>query len=114
MADFLRGTIDGNIEGVPGIGPAAAKKLADADDDDERVTNTWQLIGKFLMLKGPDEDGHKVESNEHMQKFWHWLAEKGISSHRSAIVRAIAEKMNGMMPGIYDASDYVDDDEDSD
>ena len=66
---------------------------------------------KFLMLKGPDEDGHKVESNEHMQKFWHWLAEKGISSHRSAIVLAIAEKMNTMMPGIYDPSDYDDDEE---
>ena len=103
-----------DITEVPGIGPAAAKKLADAEDDDEKITNTWQLMGKFLMLKGPDEDGHKVESNEHMQKFWHWMAEKGISSHRSAIVRAIAEKMNGMTPGIYDASDYVDDDDDDD
>jgi hypothetical protein len=112
MGDFLRGAITGDITEVPGIGPAAAKKLADAEDDDEKITNTWQLMGKFLMLKGPDEDGHKVESNEHMQKFWHWMAEKGISSHRSAIVRAIAEKMNGMTPGIYDASDYVDDDDD--
>ena len=111
MADFQRATISGDLNEVPGLGPAAIKKLQDASDDDDKVTNTFQLVGKFLMLKGPDEDGHKVESNEHMQKFWHWLAEKGISSHRSAIVLAIAEKMNTMMPGIYDPSDYDDDEE---
>ena len=36
---------------------------------------------------------------------------QGIKAHRSAIVNAIAEKMNTMMPGIYDADAY-DDDED--
>eukprot|EP00563_Minutocellus_polymorphus_P005245 CAMPEP_0181041306 /NCGR_PEP_ID=MMETSP1070-20121207/11527_1 /TAXON_ID=265543 /ORGANISM="Minutocellus polymorphus, Strain NH13" /LENGTH=111 /DNA_ID=CAMNT_0023119405 /DNA_START=191 /DNA_END=526 /DNA_ORIENTATION=- len=111
MADFQRATISGDLIEVPGLGPAAIKKMSSSSDDDEKVTNTFQLVGKFLMLKGPDEDGHKVESNEHMQKFWHWLAEKGISSHRSAIVLAIAEKMNTMMPGIYDPSDYDDDEE---
>ena len=100
MTDFQRSTITGDLNEVPGLGPATIKKLQDASDVDEKVTNTFQLVGKFLMLKGPDEDGHKVESNEHMQKFWHWLAEKGISSHRSAIVLAIAEKMNTMMLGL--------------
>ena len=65
------------------------------------------------MLKGPDDEDEKVETRVHMEKFWYWLQEKGISSHRSGIVRCIAEKMNGVMPGIYDASEYADD-EDSD
>jgi len=63
------------------------------------------------MLKGPDDGDEKVESLEHMEKFWHWLASKGISSHRSGIVRAIAEKLNSMMPGIYDADDYEDEED---
>lgn len=31
---------------VPGIGPAAAKALASGDDPNEKITNTFQLIGK--------------------------------------------------------------------
>ncbi len=63
------------------------------------------------MLKGPDTDDRKVESYEHCEKFWYWLAAKGIRSHRSAIVKAIAQKVNGIMPGVYDASLYDDDDD---
>lgn len=68
---------------------------------------------KFLMLKGPDSDDNKVESMEHCEKFWFWLQDKGISAHRSAIVKAIALKVNGLLPGVYDP-DLYDDDEDSD
>mmetsp|Transcript_7098 Transcript_7098/g.10819 ORF Transcript_7098/g.10819 Transcript_7098/m.10819 type:complete len:151 (+) Transcript_7098:329-781(+) len=114
MTEFQRSKLTGDLSEVPGIGPAAIKKLADAENDDDKITNTFQLIGKFLMLKGPDEDGNKVETREHMEKFWYFLQEKGISSHRSGIVRCIAEKVNGMMPGIYDASEYADDDDSSD
>eukprot|EP00593_Proboscia_inermis_P005097 CAMPEP_0171305684 /NCGR_PEP_ID=MMETSP0816-20121228/15544_1 /TAXON_ID=420281 /ORGANISM="Proboscia inermis, Strain CCAP1064/1" /LENGTH=110 /DNA_ID=CAMNT_0011786685 /DNA_START=509 /DNA_END=844 /DNA_ORIENTATION=+ len=107
MGDFIRGEISGEITEVPGIGPAAAKKLAESDD---QVTNTYQLFGKFLSLKGPD----KVDPVEHMEKFWYWLKDQGISAHRSAVVRAIAEKMNSMMNGLYDAEAYGDDDDDDD
>jgi hypothetical protein len=67
---------------------------------------------QFLILKGPDSDNYSVNSVEHCEKFWHWLQSVGITSHRSAIVKAIAEKMNTMIPGIYDASVYDDDDDD--
>lgn len=113
MAEFQRTRLTGDLSEVPGIGPAAIKKLAEGEDDD-KITNTFQLIGKFLMLKGPDEDEEKVTTREHMEKFWYFLQEKGISSHRSGIVRCIAEKVNGMMPGIYDASEYASDDESDD
>lgn len=45
MMDFIRGSVGGDITEVPGIGPAAAKKLADGEGD-ESITNTYQLIGK--------------------------------------------------------------------
>ncbi|GMH53566.1 hypothetical protein TrLO_g206 [Triparma laevis f. longispina] len=111
LADFYRSPFTGDITEVPGIGPAAAKSLA-AGEADDKITNSFQLVGKFLALKGPDSDGHKVESVEHMEKFWYFLQEKGIKAHRSAIVNAIAEKMNTMMPGIYDADAYGDDEDD--
>lgn len=131
MMDFIRGAITGAITEVPGIGPAAAKKLA-AGVGDDSITNTYQLVGKvglallavvpsistvhcisprviahssgpgsqFLMLKGPDSEDNKVESMEHCEKFWYWLQDKGISAHRSAIVKAIALKVNGLLPGV--------------
>ena len=52
LADFLRAPLTGDLTVVPGIGKAAVTKLSDAaGDGDEAVTNTFQLIGKFLMLK---------------------------------------------------------------
>lgn len=50
LADFLRAPLTGDLTEVPGIGPAAVTKLADGEEGD-RVENTFQLIGKFLMLK---------------------------------------------------------------
>lgn len=50
LADFLRAPLTGDLTEVPGIGPAAVTKLA-AGEDSESVENTFQLIGKFLMLK---------------------------------------------------------------
>ena len=64
------------------------------------------------MLKGPDSDDNKVESMEHCEKFWYWLQDKGISAHRSAIVKAIAMKVNGLLPGVYDPDLYDDDESD--
>lgn len=102
--------VSGNLLDVPGIGPAAVKKLS--DDPKEPITNTYQLFGKYLMLKGPDTDENKVECVEHNEKFWHYLKTKGITSHRSAIVKAVAEKAALFFPGIYDANMYDDDDDD--
>ena len=50
MMDFIRGTVTGDITDVPGIGPAAAKKLATGEGD-EKVTNTYQLVGKVKLMK---------------------------------------------------------------
>lgn len=44
---------------VPGIAKRGAEILAEGEGDD-CVTNTYQLIGKFLALRGPDKDDHEV------------------------------------------------------
>lgn len=108
MEDWLRSQVTANVEDVPGIGPAAKKKLAEGD---ESITNCYQLFGKFLLLRGPDSEERTVENMEHTEKFWQWLKQKGISSHRSAIVRAIAEKSATFFTGIYDANEWEDDEE---
>ena len=46
MGDWMRGSITGDLTEVPGIGPSAAKKLAEGDTEGECITNTFQLIGK--------------------------------------------------------------------
>mmetsp|Transcript_9507 Transcript_9507/g.23335 ORF Transcript_9507/g.23335 Transcript_9507/m.23335 type:complete len:132 (+) Transcript_9507:52-447(+) len=103
-----------DLASVPGIGPATVRKLADSEIEEDRITNTYQLFGKFLMLKGPghSEGEIEIDSLEHMEKFWHWLKNRGISAHRSAIVRAIAEKSATFFMGIYDVSAYDDDEDD--
>ena len=97
----VRSNITGDLLDIPGIGPASVKKLKDADIGGESISNSYQLIGKYLSLK---DDG--VESPEHCEMFWQWLKMKTIASHRSAIVRAIAEKCNILIPGIYEADVY--------
>ena len=107
--------ITGDLNEVPGIGPAAVKKLAESDEGVDRITNTFQLFGKFLMLKGPGHDDEiMVSTVEHTEKFWVFLQNRGITAHRSAIVRAIAEKSATFFNGIYDANDYDDSDGDED
>lgn len=43
---------------------------------------------------------------EHCDRFWYWLNDTGISAYRAGIVQCIAEKVDTMFPGIYDASKY--------
>jgi hypothetical protein len=38
--------------------------------------------------------------------FYGFLAEAGISSHRSTVVQAVAEKLNVFIPGLYDSSSF--------
>jgi hypothetical protein len=47
-----------------------------------------------------------IECAQHCDAFWFWLKSKGITAYRSGIVMAIAEKVNTMLPGIYDAAEF--------
>ena len=93
LAKFLEDEIDEGITSVPGIGPAAAKSLAAGEDG---VATTYQLFGRFLTLKSEG-----ASSAEHCDAMWYWLQGKGVSSHRSGIVQCLVEKLEIMMPGLY-------------
>lgn len=102
--------VTGNLLEVPGIGPAAVKALAATDDPNDLVTNTYQLFGKYLMLKGPGD----VSCVEHNERMWSWLKNRGINACRSGIVRCIAERAATFFPELYDANAYEDSDEEND
>jgi hypothetical protein len=89
LAAFLASEVKEDVTSVPGIGPAAAKKLAEAVEGDQAITTTYQLIGKFLTLKGKG-----VSQAEHCDAMWFWLQARGLDSHRAGIVHSIAEKVS--------------------
>lgn len=60
------------------------------------INSTFQLIGQFLLMREPG-----MNTREHCDAFAAWLKTKGISSHRNQIIRVIAEKVNTMLPGLY-------------
>lgn len=104
LVDFLRAPLIGILAEIPGIGPKTVKQLAKGDDP---IINTYQLFGKFLTLKTNNQETKElIDCPHHCDKFWQWLKAKGIDSHRSSIVMAIAEKTNTMIPGIYDPYDF--------
>jgi hypothetical protein len=105
MADFLRSPITGDLQEIPGVGPAAVRNLAEGEGGS--ITNTFQLIGQFLKLR--NDEGDCVA---HCDTMWQWLAAKGLNAHRSGIVRCLAEKCDTMMFGIYDPTVFGDGDED--
>ena len=94
LAKFLAEDVHEDITSVPGIGPAAAKKLAEQVEGDSPIQTTYQLIGKFLSLRGPG-----MSTQEHCDAFWNYLSLRGVNSHRSGIVHAIAEKTDLAFPG---------------
>ena len=47
-----------------------------------------------------------MESAEHCERFYQWLIHIGNSAFRAGIVYSIAEKMNILMPGVYDSALY--------
>lgn len=115
ITEFVISQLSGDLLEVPGIGPAAVKALANHDVPESRITTTYQLIGAYLSFKGRSEsDGEIIAPISHNDLFWYFLKERGISSHRSAIVQAIAMKCNSFMQGLYDPAAYESDEEDDD
>eukprot|EP00529_Nitzschia_sp_RCC80_P033347 CAMPEP_0113461242 /NCGR_PEP_ID=MMETSP0014_2-20120614/11434_1 /TAXON_ID=2857 /ORGANISM="Nitzschia sp." /LENGTH=131 /DNA_ID=CAMNT_0000352985 /DNA_START=98 /DNA_END=493 /DNA_ORIENTATION=+ /assembly_acc=CAM_ASM_000159 len=113
MENWRTSQTDPDLNSVPGIGPATIKILKELDEPGP-ITNTYQLFGQFLMLKHPGANGEPIDPVEHTESFWYWLKNIGVKSHRSAIVKAIAEKSATFFAGIYDANAYEDDEDDDD
>jgi hypothetical protein len=107
--------VTGVLTNVPGVDTITAGSLAfdELSRPHERVTNTYHLFGVYLTLKGPDDTLHgPIGSYEHNERFYQWLKVKGIVSHRSAIVKAVAEKCATFFAGdFYDANIYEEEEE---
>ena len=96
IADFISNPNMIDLTTVPGCGPANIRLLNDAG-----IFTVYQLMGQFLMLKGPDDS-----SIDHCDKFWHWMRGIGVNAQRNTIIEAIGTKCNVAYPNIYDASQY--------
>lgn len=97
LGDFVRGAVEEKLTSVPGVGPATETLLKE-----EGITSTFQLIGKFLSMK---DEG--VESVEHCERFYQWLIHIGTpAGFRAGIVHSIAEKVNVLLPGVYNVDLY--------
>ena len=94
LKKFVSEPIKEDLKSVPGIGERAEELIKEARPGvEDGIMNTYQLMGKFLLLKKDDQT-----MQEHCDAMWKWLEVKGVKSHRSSIVCAIAEKFLVMMP----------------
>jgi hypothetical protein len=95
LAQWIGSPLTENIKQVPGIGDAGVEALAK-----EGITTPYQLLGKYLMLRDKG-----MTTQEHCDAFYAWLKDIGISSYRAGVVRAMAEKANSMMPGLFNEAE---------
>ena len=56
LAEWLKDKVDGDLQAIPGIGAASEKKIKEAG-----IENSFQLIGKFLMLKDDNVLDHALD-----------------------------------------------------
>ncbi|CAN0067736.1 unnamed protein product, partial [Ectocarpus sp. 8 AP-2014] len=99
LAGFIRAPITGVLTEVPFISGKTVETLARGS---EPITNTHQLIGKFLALSP-----QRPNCVEHCDRFYKWLLGKNITGALvNNIVEAIAEKVEVMMTGVYTPGDF--------
>ncbi|CAM9234430.1 unnamed protein product, partial [Ectocarpus sp. 13 AM-2016] len=99
LVGFIRTRISGDLTEVPYISGQTVEVLARGS---EPITNTHQLIGKFLALSP-----QRPNCVEHCDRFYKWLLGKKIAGTLvNNIVEAIAEKVEVMMPGVYNPEDF--------
>jgi len=101
LADFIRAPTKGNLDEVPGVGPATIDRLRAAG-----VETTYQLVAKYLSFKGAN-----TEPKAHAELFYQWLKRTETpAGFRAGVVHSIAEKTNLTFPKLYDSSAYYDKD----
>lgn len=115
LVEFLTTSLTGDLNEVPGIGPATIKLLANTSISIDNkgnttvipaVTTTFGLIGIYLSFK--NDPDHVVGPFEHAERFFTWLVSLGTpTGFRAGIVHAICEKVNVSYPGIYDSGSSV-------
>jgi hypothetical protein len=88
FAEWLRGKITGDLEEIPGIGPSNKAILEKAG-----VSNTYQLIGKYLSFK-------KGDIKEQQDAMYEWLLQIKVNRGRNQIILALSEKCDILMPAM--------------
>ena len=92
LSEWLSTPVNDDLCIIPGIGEATANILIKAG-----YTTPYKLIGKYLSFRS---DG--INTQEHCDMFYHFLGDLGVrGAYRAVITRAIAEKMNLLIPGIF-------------
>ena len=86
FVEWLRGKITGDLEEIPGIGTSNKAILKK-----EGITNTYQLIGKYLSFK-------KGDIREHQNAMYEWLTQINVLSGRNYIILALSEKCDILIP----------------
>ncbi len=100
MADFMRAPLMGNLTEVPGVDVHAEHMLALAPNP---IRSTFQLIGMVLLLKEVDMQTQQlITCEQHCSIVAQWLYGIGIANG-AEIALTLIEKINTMMPGLYDA-----------
>mmetsp|Transcript_11894 Transcript_11894/g.14370 ORF Transcript_11894/g.14370 Transcript_11894/m.14370 type:complete len:114 (-) Transcript_11894:168-509(-) len=94
LSGWLQDKVTGDLEELPGIGPANKKKLEEAG-----INNTYQIIGQYLLLKNGS-------IQDHQDAMYMWLKSVGVNSGRNNVILALAEKLDILIEGVYDASLY--------
>lgn len=96
LGEFLTAPLDSELLNVPGVGPAT-KSILEAHE----INTSWQLLSCYLRVCDRD-----MTSKERVDAFWFFLEGLGVpGGTRSTIVKALAEKANIMIPGIYDTEE---------
>lgn len=106
MSAFSEAALTGDLQQIPGIGPAAVAKL-----NVDGIMNSFHLIGAYIKMCELEEndDGETIIDTFSLnQKFWMYLKNLGIVAHRSAIVKAVSGKVGTLLPGFLDANTYGD------
>jgi hypothetical protein len=91
---WINNFIEADILTVPFIGPDDADKLAD-DDGYGVVTNSYDLLAKWLSFHKADKDG-PAAPNKTNKKFLTFLEAKGVGAddnHRRSIVDIAYQKL---------------------
>lgn len=99
LSAFLAATVEPALTSIPLVAEGNKAKFVAAG-----VTNTFQVIGKFMMLYGEE-----LTTQQHCDLFWTWLKEdvKIPASMCSAITLCIAKKADNMMPGLFKDAECV-------
>ena len=84
---------------VPGLGEKSHNAFTDAG-----INGVFPLIGKFLSFRDINSTSESC-----CQNFFDWMGECNLphgGSAKHAITRAVAEKVNLILPGVYDSTRY--------